>query len=138
MVANVEFVSGIAGSGKTSRLLDAYRNALSQLGTKREFAKTLWLTPSAASRRQVLQLLTSQDSPVCFSPMVLTFEQLADRILRETHQDRNPVSETERRQILRTILNKLIKSERISYFASIVHTSGFVDASAEIPDTLRR
>lgn len=138
MVVKVEFVSGISGSGKTSRLLEEYRNALTQFQTQRQFGKTLWLTPSAQSRRQVLQLLTSKNAPVCFAPMVLTFEQLADRILRESHQDVKPVSETQRRQILRTILNRLVKTKRISYYSSIAQTGGFLDLVLSFISSLKR
>uniref|UniRef100_UPI0026326D9B hypothetical protein n=1 Tax=uncultured Gimesia sp. TaxID=1678688 RepID=UPI0026326D9B len=67
MEPEVQILTGTAGSGKTEHLLIQYRAAL-QAGLSRHCpGSTLWLSPTIRSRRQVLDLLSSEQMPVCFA-----------------------------------------------------------------------
>jgi len=81
MQPEVQIITGTAGSGKTEHLLDCYREALQAGLSRHSPGSTLWLSPTIRSRRQVLDLLSCEQMPVCFAPNVYTFEAFAEAIL---------------------------------------------------------
>ena len=138
MQPEVQILTGIAGSGKTDRLLDEYRSAL-QEGLKRHVpGKTLWLSPTVRSRRQVLDQLLSPEMPVCFAPHVFTFEAFAETILQSLDQPVQTLPEISKRYLLRSIVDDLVAAGQIQYFSSIAGTTGFLDLISHFISELKR
>src|SRR5690606_25254158 len=80
-MAQVELIIGPAGSGKTARVLQDYRDELIARGKEGRFGSALWITPSKRSRAAVLGALLGDGLDVCFEPQVVRFDQFADRLL---------------------------------------------------------
>src|SRR5690606_21587841 len=99
-MAHVELVTGPAGSGKTARVLEAMRAELGMRQRERQFATTLWITPTSRSRRQTLQSLLDDELPVCFGPQVVTFDEFAEGLLRTSYEAIRPISRTAKRKLL--------------------------------------
>lgn len=138
MQPEVQILTGIAGSGKTDRLLNEYRRAL-QEGLKRHApGKTLWISPTVRSRRQVLDQLLSPEMPVCFAPHVFTFEAFAETILQSLDQPVQTLPEISKRYLLRSTVDDLIAAGQIEYFSSIAGTSGFLDLISHFISELKR
>lgn len=138
MQPEVQILTGIAGSGKTDRLLKEYRRAL-QEGVKRQTpGNTLWISPTMRSRRQVLDQLLCPEMPVCFAPHVYTFEAFAETILQSLDQPVQTLPEISKRYLLRSIVDDLIASGQIQYFSSIAGTSGFLDLISHFIAELKR
>ncbi|QDU49652.1 PD-(D/E)XK nuclease family protein [Gimesia panareensis] len=138
MQPEVQILTGTAGSGKTDHLLDEYRRAL-QSGLERQCpGKTLWLSPTIRSRRQVLDRLPGPDLPICFAPNVYTFEAFAETILKSLDEPIQTLPELSKRYLLRSIVDDLISAGQISYFGSIAGSSGFLDLISSFISELKR
>ncbi|MFN0053925.1 MAG: PD-(D/E)XK nuclease family protein [Planctomycetales bacterium] len=123
----MEILTGMAGSGKTARLLECYRGALADAQRRGEPGTTLWLTPTQRSQQGVLERLCDGTLPVIFSPNVLTFSHFAERILRAAEQPIMRLSPAMQRTLLRRIVERRIARRELTYFAPIAATSGFLD-----------
>lgn len=133
--ATLRILTGLAGSGKTQRCLQAFRTTLRDaLGSGRP-ARVLWLTPSDASRRDVLARLPDDSLPACFAPNVMTFAQFAERLLEAAHSAPDAAQRSAakrslhpagRRRLLRTIIDGLGASSELAHFGAIAGTTGFL------------
>lgn len=138
MQPEVQIITGTAGSGKTGHLLDCYREALQAGLSRHSPGSTLWLSPTIRSRRQVLDLLSCEQMPVCFAPNVYTFEAFAEAILNALDEPIQTLPEISKRYLLRSIVDDLIATEQIHYFGSIAETTGFLDLVSSFISELKR
>lgn len=138
MRGSLEVVTGIAGSGKTSRLLDEYRQKLRLSQAAGEPGTTLWLTPTSRGRRALATRLLDETLPVCFQPSIFTFEAFADRILAASHRSARPLSDFGKRTVLRYVIDSLQSGHELTYFQPISDTAGFLDLVVKFISDLKR
>jgi len=118
MPSPVELIVGPAGSGKSSRVLAAYSDALAGAGPG--FARAeprcagakpgrcLLLVPTARRRRATeSRLLASQETGVLVRPQVLTLPDLAERLLAAAGQTVRLIPALARRHLIRECLDRL-------------------------------
>lgn len=134
----IEVLTGIAGSGKTARLLGRYRETLTDAQAAGDAGTTLWLTPTARSRNGILEALCDGSLSVVFSPNVFTFHDFAERVLVSSTQRVAPLSPTMQRMILRRIVDRLLDQKELRYYAGIAGTAGFLDLVASFIAELKR
>jgi len=127
MGGNVEILCGIAGSGKTARLLDTFRAELSRLVKAAAPGQAVWLTPTNRSRRETLRTLLDASLRVCFAPNVLTFDSFAERLLRSSGLEITPLSTVARRMVARSVIDEARSDGTLDYFGPVAATSGFLD-----------
>lgn len=138
MTATLEILTGRAGSGKTSRLLEVYRSALREARREGRPGRTLWLAPTKRLRRAVLTALMDDSLPACFRPNVFTFDEFAERLLRFSDEPIRRLGEPARRSLLREIVDDLVQQGRLPHFAPIAGTSGFLDLALNWIAELKR
>ena len=134
----IEVLTGLAGSGKTARLLERYRRALEAAQRAGNPGATLWLTPTNRARNGILEALCDGSVPVLFSPNVFTFHDFAERILVAAPQQVAPLSRTMQRMILRRIVDQVQQQRSLQYFSAIAGTAGFLDLVAAFISELKR
>jgi ATP-dependent helicase/nuclease subunit B len=138
MPGRVEVLCGIAGAGKTSRLIDIFRTELRRLLAESAPGQAVWITPTARSRRAIRRTLLDASLGVCFAPNVFTFDQFAERLLQATGLGITPLSGVAQRMIVRTIIDEAVASGSLRYFAPIAETSGFLDLVLGLIAELKR
>ncbi|MEX0678244.1 MAG: PD-(D/E)XK nuclease family protein [Pirellulales bacterium] len=134
MLRKVTVLAGPARSGKTSRLLGAYRHELAggRVGS------VLWLTPSHRSATAAAVHLVDHSLRGTLSPNLLTFAQFADRVLAAAAPKMRPISAGLVRTIVKRLIEDASRSGRLGYFAPIAHTSGFFDLVVGFIGELKR
>jgi ATP-dependent helicase/nuclease subunit B len=125
MQRDVEIWTGIANTGKTRELLAVYRGALKSNAESGEFGRTLWLTPTNESRRQLLGQLTDEETSVCFSPNVMTFPAFAEAVLRSAGEPVEEISPVIKQRLIRTVIDELKNAGQLPYFSPIAATTGY-------------
>ena len=130
----VVVLTGPAHSGKTGRVLTRYRIALGE----QEPESTLWLSPTWRSASATRDRLISGGTASCFSPGVMTFDQLAEAILQASPVPVRPLSRLLKRQLVRRLLDDQIQAGRIQHFLPIARTGGLVDQICEFTSELKR
>lgn len=143
MVAQLQLILGRAGTGKTAHLLDRYRTALADSREKRQFGRTLWLAPTRKACRALECRLLSGDAVAIGRPQVMTFDDFAEKILfqaalRRPDERILPISNLERRWIVRQLLDRLLADGRLPYFAAVAKTTGFLDLTIDFIVELKR
>jgi len=138
MAARVTVVVGPAGSGKTERLLGAYRAALAAARASGSWESTLWLAPSRRAVDDVRQRLTTAELPACFAPNILTFDHLADRVLDHADDEIRPIDLRMKRQLLERLIRTAHAAGKLQHFAAVAETPGFVDLAANFIADLKR
>jgi ATP-dependent helicase/DNAse subunit B len=131
-------ITGIAGSGKTTALLDVYRAALRQAQEQARPGTTLWLSPSNRSQALVRSRLLDDSLDVALRPNLLTFDQFADEILKFAPQAVVPCSATMQRVLLRRIVAELVRGKQLQHFRRIARTAGFLDLVSSFIAELKR
>lgn len=105
----VELIVGPARSGKSGRVLEAYRRALDEAGP----GGALMLVPTAARRRATeTRLLAGRPDGVLMRPQILTLKDLADRLLSAAGQTVRQITELAQRQIIRQCLAGIPAKEK--------------------------
>ena len=137
-MADIQLLLGLPHSGKTTRCLSAYAQALAAGRGTTAAGKTLWLTPAREARHFVLERLLPLTGGVVFQPNVQTFDQFAERVLLESGQSGRFVSLMARRLILRSVIEEMATSRRLAHFAQIVGTEGFLDVVSNFVSELKR
>ena len=137
-MSNVTIVTGIAGAGKTARLLEIYRAALERGRSERRPGTALWLTPTHRIQKFVSQRIAEQCGTVCFAPNVLTFDRFAVRILEAAGRPASPISPVMKRLLIRRITASLKEQGELRYFQPIVATTGFYDVISSFISELKR
>lgn len=136
--ASVEIYTGIAGTGKTTALLEEYRSELAKSAATLSPGSNLWLTPTHRSRRTIVETLLDANTSSFFAPNVLTFDEFAEKILRAKADTIKPLSPTMKRIVVRHVVDGLHRSQQLQYFAGIAHTSGFLDLVTSFISELKR
>jgi ATP-dependent helicase/DNAse subunit B len=122
MTATVTLCTGPVATGKTTYLLQRYRQALAQSSP----GAALWLAPTQRSAADVRGRLLDAKLDACFSPGVMTFDQFADALLRYAPYSIRPVSTAMKRRLLQSIVEQALAAGQIVHFAPIAQTSGFL------------
>ncbi len=138
MASQLTLLVGRAGSGKTERLLDEYRLALRAARDRRRVGSVLWLAPTHRAQQAIVERLLSAGEPVQLAPQVLTFNVFAEKILAAAGQPASPISPVMKRLLLRRIVAELHAGGSLASFASVVHTSGFLDVISSFIAELKR
>lgn len=134
MGQDVHLVVGPAGSGKTTRLLNMYREQLHNAKP----ASSLWITPSAASRRFLRERLFAEGIEGCFRPNCLTFNGLAERILTAAPGAQRFLTSVMRRELLRRIITNAVGRGELPFHGAIAHTRGLLEQIAAKVAELKR
>jgi ATP-dependent helicase/DNAse subunit B len=138
MPAAIELVGALPGRPVTSRLLELYRTELRRQQGDATAGEALWLAPTHRSQNAVRYALLNDSLPVCFRPNVFTFDEFADKVLRDSSQTIAPLSAWLQRTLLRRIVGRLAESGRLKHFARIAHTAGFLDEVSNLIAELKR
>ncbi len=134
LAARVTVVTGPARGGKTSLVLDRYRQALAQPSPR----STLWLAPTHRSVADVLGRLLCPRLKACFSPGVMTFEGFAQQVLEASGTAIAPLSGLMKRELLRWLLAAEHQQGRLKYFAPIADAPGLVDLVSQFISEFKR
>jgi len=119
----VAVVAGPAGSGKTARLVCAYR----QLVGEEPFGSVLWISPTHRAASDVAVRLVDEGFAGCLAPHLLTFEQLATRVLAAAALRLRPLSPALTRALLGRLIRDAQARGELAYFGPIADTPGFLD-----------
>ncbi|HUX16803.1 MAG TPA: 3'-5' exonuclease, partial [Phycisphaerae bacterium] len=124
MPSPVELIIGPARSGKASRVLAVYADALAGAGPGR----CLMLVPTARRRRETeSRLLAAQESGVLVRPQVLTLPDLAERLLAAAGQTVRLIPALARRHLVRECLDRLGAREA-ALLGAVRDAPGLVEA----------
>ncbi|QDU81647.1 ATP-dependent helicase/deoxyribonuclease subunit B [Polystyrenella longa] len=139
MLAEIEILTGIAGVGKTNRLLAEYQTALQVATEEKRIPRLLWLTPTLRSRELVRQQLFA-DSRLkgCFAPNILTFDQFAELILRHGSEPVRFLSDTAKRLVVRSLIDQQMQDKELTHFRKIAHTEGYLELACQFISELKR
>ncbi len=127
-------VVGPARSGKTTRLLCAYRQALAA----GPIGGALWLSPTHRAAADVAERLLAQELPGCISPNLVSFDQLAARVLAFAAPLLRPISRPAVRRLLGRLVAEAVAAGRLPYFEPIAQTPGFLDLVVAFIRELKR
>lgn len=123
MFQGVTILAGAARSGKTERLLAAYRQVLAG-GPP---GGALWISPTHRAAAEIRRRILVGPLSGCFSPHCLTFEQFAARVLDSSQLDVRPIPQP----LVRVLLKRLVDHARVGgelrYFEPIADSGGFLD-----------
>ncbi len=134
MFQGVTILSGAARSGKTERLLAAYRQVLADgpLGA------ALWICPTHRAAAEIRRRILVGPLSGCFNPHCLTFEQFAGRVLDSSSLDIRSIPQP----LVRVLLKRLIDDSRargeLRYFKPIADSGGFLDLLAGFVQEFKR
>ncbi len=134
MPCQVLVIGGPARSGKTTRLLREYGQAISA----GPIGSTLWLSPHHRAVGEVSERLLADGFTGCLSPNLLTFARLSERILVNAAQPLRPLSRGMVRLTLRNVIARCLAEGRLPYFRPIAETPGFLDLIAGFIRELKR
>ena len=138
MSGRLEVICGIAGSGKTARLLDLFRHEQAELLKACTPGGAVWITPTNRSRRDIARRLLDASLRACLAPNVLTFDSFAERLLRTSGSQIVSLSPVARRMVARAVVDDTREAGSLSYFTPIAHTSGFLDLFLNFLSELKR
>lgn len=137
-MAEVELITGPAGSGKTARVREAFRAELAARQAEGRFGTALWITPTQRSRQHVSRSLLSDDFGVCFAPRVVTFDEFAEALLRSAPEAIRPLSRVAKRKLLRDLIDDLHRRRKLKYFGAVAGTAGFLELCVSFISELKR
>jgi ATP-dependent helicase/DNAse subunit B len=130
----VTLLFGPAGAGKTSRLLERYRQALSASRP----GDSLWLAPTARAASEINGLLLSESLRACFSPDISTFARFTAGILPHSPRPTQPLNNGLKRQLVRQLLEDERRAGRLEHFGPIASTAGLLDLVCEFIRQMKR
>ena len=126
----VVLLRGPAGCGKTSAVLDLYR----QPGRH-----PLILAPNSAAVNYLRRrLLEESPAGVVMAPQVTTFADLARRVLRSAGATSRPASPFQLHLLLRRIIDELAAAGKLPALKAVADTPGVVDALERAIGELKR
>ena len=127
-------ISGSPGSGKTDRLLAAYRTRLAE----NRPGTALWLAPTWRAAAEVRRRLLGGVLEGCFSPAVMTFDQFAETILHMVPEPIRPLGRSMKRHLVRQLIEQHRAAGGLVHFAPIAATGGLVDLVYDLIGELKR
>src|SRR4051794_36958604 len=132
MAAVVRLLCGPAGSGKTERLLELFRQRTRSLP-----GCALWLGPThravEAIRAQLLR-----DVSALVGPRLYAFAEFFDEIIRCNEPAGRLLSTVQQRLLLEEIAGRLAERGRLSYFRGVLDTRGFTEGLLGLLSELKR
>ncbi len=133
-MAQVEIRTGLDPAGLLQSVLvgDVVPRLSSTAG------KTLWLTPTRRSKRDLLEQLLARSHNAIFAHGVQTFEEFSERIVTMANRPASRMSPMVRRLLLRRITQELEKAGLFQHFRGVAHTAGFLDVVAGFIAELKR
>lgn len=138
MPSKLTLLLGDAGSGKTERLLSEYRAALSSARARRRPGTVLWIAPTHRAQQGLIERLLDDSGPVQLAPHVLTFDGFAEQILIAAGRPSTLIAPVMKRLLLRRIVADLSQRGQLTNFATVTHTSGFLDVISAFISELKR
>ena len=117
---HVQVLTGPARSGKTTRLLERYRQALHDA----EPGEALWLTPTALAARQLRARLLDGQLRACFEPRIWTFDQFVHGVLDASGRKVQRISPLQSVELVRHLLYRLAERGELHYFAPVIDSAG--------------
>src|SRR5262245_21640101 len=132
MTALVHILCGPASSGKTGRLLERCRAA-----TARGIAAVLWLSPTRRCAEHIQQQLLTGEAG-SFGVRVLTFQDLADEIVRVNDPLARPLPSAQRRLLAADVVAELHPRGELAHFERVLDTRGFGEGVVNLLAELKR
>jgi ATP-dependent helicase/nuclease subunit B len=126
MFQGVTILAGAARSGKTERLLVAYRQVLGD----GPLGGALWISPTHRAAAEIRRRILAGPLLGCFNPHCLTFEQFAARVLDSSPLDIRPIAQPLVRVLLKRLVNDSRARGELRYFEPIAESGGFLDLLA--------
>jgi ATP-dependent helicase/nuclease subunit B len=121
-MSNVHIICGPAGSGKTDRLLQRYRQvARAQLGA------ALWLAPTIRAA-EALRVRLLESAPALLMPRLMTFQDFVEEIIRCNDPAARPLTHVQRRLLADDLVAELFRQGQLSHFQGVIDTRGFAEA----------
>src|SRR5262245_32486221 len=111
MPANLHILCGPEGSGKTRRLMERGRQVA--------FGSTLWIGPDADALEAVRQRWP-EGRASSFLPRLVTFQDLADEIIRCQDPGARSMADSQRRLLLDTLIQELRQAGGLSHFEAVI------------------
>ncbi|MGD9723079.1 MAG: PD-(D/E)XK nuclease family protein [Pirellulales bacterium] len=134
MREGISVLTGVSGSGKTARMLAAYRQVLAQHPP----GAALWLAPTQRAANAVREQTLDDTLRGCFSPQCLTFDQFARRVLEASRLRFRPLGLVGQRRLLRGIVQEALAADQLRHFQPIAQTQGFLDLLLGFIQELKR
>jgi ATP-dependent helicase/nuclease subunit B len=132
MSAEVRVLCGPADSGKTGRLLDLFRqHARAAPGC------ALWLGPTPRAVEAIRNRLLA-GSAALVAPRLYAFSGFFDEIIRCNDPGVRPLSPVQQRLLAEEIGERLLNDARLSYFAGVIDTRGFIEGLLQLLAELKR
>lgn len=126
----VVLLRGPAGCGKTSAILDLYRQ---------DARRSLILAPSSAAVNYLRRRLLDQTpSGVVIEPRISTFAGLAQRVLQAAGATSRPASSFQLHLLLRRIVDELAAAGKLPALKAVADTPGVVEALERAIGELKR
>jgi ATP-dependent helicase/DNAse subunit B len=132
MTAAVHILQGPAGSGKTRQLLERFR-CLNQSA----FGTVLWLGPNYRTI-EALRADLLHDQSACLAPLLFTFQDFVEEIIRVNDPTARPLSQVQRRLLAEVVVTELYERGELSHFQRVVETRGFADGVFALLAELKR
>lgn len=134
-VAQVTLLYGPAGTGKTQAVLQRYRRKVEADGTSR----VLLLLPHPRALERARRILLAEGCPVgLFNPLIMTFPELASRLLDENGETATETAPVLQRLLLREAVTRVRTQMGLTHLEQVADFDGLVDALAEFIDELKR
>ncbi len=132
MSAGVRLLCGPAGSGKTERLLDLFRQRTRSLP-----GSALWLGPTHRAVEAIRSRLLLNGSSLV-GPRLHAFAEFFDEVIRCNDPTVRPLSGVQQRLLLEEVIGRLADRDRLSYFRSVLETRGFTEELLGLLGELKR
>ncbi len=135
---SVKIILGPARSGKTSLLVAEHVRFLTGWQQDCRQARGIWIGPSQGTVGQVRDQLAVSSSSALLNPQVATFARFAEQVIARSSRRIRRVDSWEKQRILGQLVASLLKQEKLTHFAAVAHTSGFVRQVAQFIGELKR
>jgi len=130
-----EILCGPAGSGKTRQVLDEYVATIAEHG---EDAALLVLPTRLACDRVRRRLATDERLRGLLDARILTFPDLAQRILDANHANVTQISELQQRLLMRQVAAELCAEGALRVLTPMCEFPGFIDVLREDVEEIKR
>ncbi len=134
-MAQVTLLCGPGGTGKTQAVLKRYRRKVEAGGTSR----VLLLLPHPRAVQHVRRALAADcSSGGLFAPLIMTFPELASRLLDENGETATETSPVLQRLLLAEAIARVRTQTGLTHLEQVADFAGLADALAEFIDELKR
>lgn len=134
-MTHVDLTIGPANSGKSALILRDYSDHVRSFGSE----SSLLILPSHRRiRESKYRLLTEFGMPALVDAQIMTFPDLADRLLAENGQKVRQISLAAQRILVRRIVEQMAAERALAHFAPVKDYPGFLTALLELFSELKR